>query len=194
MESSTSPRTTIAVFVAVIVMIAAGAALVLGLRPPPVQITINPPVPTATPGPTATPAPITVYVTGAVARPQSLVTLPAGSRVQDALAAAGGAAAEADLNAVNLAGLLRDGDQVFVPALSAAGNPLPTTMGGPKVRINLATAEELDALPGIGASTAAAIVAYREQNGPFTALADLDNVEGIGPALLEDIADLIVFD
>lgn len=194
MESGASPRTTIAVFVVVSVMIAIGAALVLGLRPQPVQISINPPASTATPGPSATPAPITVYVTGAVNRPQSLVTLAGGSRVQDALAAAGGAAADADLNAVNLAGLLRDGDQVFVPALAAAGNPLPTMMGGPKVRINLATAYELDALPGIGASTAAAIVAYREQNGPFASLADLDNVAGIGPALLESIADLIVFD
>jgi competence protein ComEA len=185
---------TILAFVAVIVVIVVGAALLLSSRPEPVTIVINPPVPTATPLPTQTPAPILVYVTGEVAKPETTVSLPAGSRVQDALDAAGGVTANADLERVNLAGILRDGDQVHVPSISGAAAELPTPSGGSIVYINTATLEELDMLPGVGPALAQAIIEYREANGPFTSMEDLDQVSGIGPAMLEDLEGLISFE
>ncbi|MBI5669665.1 MAG: helix-hairpin-helix domain-containing protein [Chloroflexi bacterium] len=188
-----SPRLTIVTFVIVALAIVAGAGLLLATRPPPVKITINPPLPTATPLPTDTPAPITVYVTGAVAKPESLLTLPRGSRVQDALDAAGGTLDSADLEQVNLAGLLRDGDQVHVPE-QGQEIVLPTPSGGGIVNVNAATAEELGTLPGVGPTLAERIIAYREANGAFANLEALDAVEGIGPALLEKIKDLVVFE
>jgi competence protein ComEA len=188
-----SPRVTILTFVIVIVALIAGAGLLLATRPQPVKITVNPPLPTVTPLPSATPAPITVYVTGAVGKPESLVTLPIGCRVQDAIEAAGGATADADLERVNLAGLLRDGDQVHVPARGQE-TALPTPGGGGVVNVNAATADELAALPNVGPTTAERIIQYREANGPFADLEALDAVEGIGPALLEKIRDLVVFE
>src|SRR5690554_5005995 len=100
-----SPRLTIAAFVIIALAIIGGAILLLSTRPEPVRITINPPPPTATPPATGTPGPITVYVTGAVGKPESMITLPSGSRVQDAIDAAGGAAENANLEGVNLAGI-----------------------------------------------------------------------------------------
>lgn len=188
-----SPRVTILVFVVVLLSIIGGAALLLSTQPQPVQITINPPLPTSTLLPSDTPSPIMVYITGAVVNPEQLLTLPPGSRVQDAIDAAGGTTETADLELVNLAGILRDGDQVHVPEINQE-IALPTASSGGIVHINSATAEELDTLPGVGPALAERIIAYRELNGPFTALEDLDHVEGIGPALLADLQDLIVFD
>lgn len=182
---------------AFIVIIA--AMLLLVTQPDPVQITINPPVPTATPQPSATPGPIVVYVTGAVNAPQTTVALPAGSRVGDALLAAGGTTADADLTLVNVAALVRDGDQVHVPAMNGAPAQtapliLPTRSGGAVVFVNTATVEELETLPRIGPAIAARIVAYRDENGPYLSLEDLGNVNGIGPATLEQLAPLVTFD
>lgn len=188
-----SPRNTIIAFVLVALAIIAGAILLLATRPTPVQITVNPPVPTSTPGPTDTPAPITVYVTGAVATPEQMITLPAGSRVQDAIAKAGGTTDGADLERVNLAGILHDGDQVDVP-LKDQPVTLATPSGGVIVHINTATLEELDTLPGVGPALAQRIINWREANGPFSSLEDLDAVEGVGPSLLEQIKDLVAFD
>lgn len=188
-----SPKVTILVFVVVLLSIIGGAALLLSTQPQPVQIIINPPVPTGTPLPSDTPAPIMVYITGAVANPEQTLTLPPGSRVQDAIDAAGGTTETADLELVNLASILRDGDQIHVPEINQEV-ALPTASGGGIVHINSATVEELDALPGVGPALAERIIAYRELNGPFTALEDLDHVEGIGPALLADLQGLIVFD
>ena len=153
--------------------------VVLAGRPQPVQITIIPPEPTTTPAPTATPLPIMVYVTGAVANPETTISLPQGSRVSDALAAVGGVLDNADLERVNLAGILHDGDQIHVPAYDQVAlgldevdaevgkDMLPTPSGGTVVYINTATQEELETLPGIGPATAQRIIEYREANGPF---------------------------
>jgi competence protein ComEA len=137
---------------------------------------------------------VAVHVAGRVRRP-GLVTLPAGSRVADAIGAAGGAAAGADLDRINLASRLRDGEQVLVlargqpaPAGSAAG----AGGGGPSapLDLNTASAEQLEALPGVGQVMAERIVAYREHQ-PFRSVADLRQVEGIGERRLAALKGLV---
>ncbi len=145
---------------------------------------------------------ILVYVAGAVVAP-GVYRFPADARVQQAIAAAGGATPEADLDTLNLAASMRDGDRVYVPrmgqpvpaAVGATGSVGATTAGvtqpiGP-VDLNRATVDELDALPGIGPATAAAIVAHREQKGPFSSVDGLLDVRGIGPAKLDTIRALV---
>lgn len=193
-SSQLSPKATIFLSFALIALIVVVGGLLLASRPGPTSITIHPPPPTDTPMPTATPGPLQIYVTGAVVNPQQTYSLPAGSRVADAINAAGGPNDNADRDRINLAGLLRDGDQIHVPALGADDIDLPTPMGGEKVRINSATQSELESLPGIGPVTAASIIEYREEAGSFEALDDLDEVPGIGPATLENLRDLVVFD
>ncbi len=143
---------------------------------------------------TSTPGSYTIYVTGEVAQPESIITLPPGSRVEDAIRAAGGATTNANLSLVNLAQALRDGDLVYVPPLAGDAIETPTPNHPPVVNVNTATAEELDTLPGIGPALAQAIVEYRTQNGAFTSLSDLDNVPGLGPAKLEALRELVVFE
>ncbi len=191
-----SSYAAIAAALLLVCVIALSGALLLHSRPEPVHITINPPAPTATPGPTATPLPILVYVTGEVLRSGTQHLLPHGSRVSDAVAAAGGFTDLADRERVNLAGILRDGDQVHVPSIEADrhGGPLPTPSGGRLVNLNTATLEELVALPNIGPVTAQRIIEFREQVSSFSALADLDQVPGIGPATIEALQDLVRFD
>src|SRR5688500_10102407 len=101
-----SPRALIAAFLLIATAIVGGIILLISTRPAPVEITIVPPVPTQAGLPTQTPAPITVYITGAVAAPDQLLTLPPNSRVQDALEAAGGASGSADLSRINVAAIL----------------------------------------------------------------------------------------
>lgn len=183
-----------AYLLAALALIGVGVLLLL-TRPQPVKITLNTPLPTSSPQPTNTPGPLVVYVTGAVMQPDTLITLPSGSRAQDAIDAAGGSLPDADLSAVNLAALLRDGDLIHVPSRSAETVNQPPTPNRPAlVRINSATVDELMTLPGIGEVTANAIIAYREANGPFTDLDALDAVDGIGPSTVEEIAEFIVFD
>lgn len=191
-----SSRATAAAFLTLATLIALSGALLLLSRPEPIHITINPPPPTATAAPTPTPLPMTIYVTGEVARPGTQQLLPHGSRVSDTVAAAGGFTDLAAEELVNLAGILRDGDQVHVPSIEAnrAGGALPTPSGGSMVNVNRATLEELVTLPGIGPVTAQNIIDFREQAGLFSALADLDDVAGIGPATLEKLRELIRFD
>jgi competence protein ComEA len=194
LPSDYSPRTTIIAFVVISAAIIVGVLVLLATRPEPVQITVNPPLPTHTSEPTPTRLPIMVYVTGAVAQPQTTVTLPYGSRVQDALEAVGGVTANADMTRVNVAALLYDGDQVHVPALGSAETGIATATGGEVIRINRATVEEIMTLPGIGQTTAEAIVAYRDANGAFSSMEDLDQVEGIGPSTLAELEGLISFE
>jgi len=94
---------------------------------------------------------------------------------------------------VNMADYLHDGDQVHVPVKGQTVE-LPTPSGGVVVHINTATAEQLDALPGIGPTLAADIIAYRDANGMFKSMSDLDKVPGVGPALMEQLQGLLAFD
>lgn len=165
------------------------------------------PAATGPPGPADPAAPagrIVVHVVGAVVSP-GVVVLADGARVADAIAAAGGAASDADTEQLNLARVLGDGEQVRVPHAGeqpAAPDPGPSppgassggaaagasggsTPGGGVVNINTAGASELETLPGIGPALAARIVEYRDGHGPFASVDDLTDVPGIGPAKLE---------
>lgn len=137
------------------------------------------------------PAPrLVVDVAGAVRRP-GLYRLRAGSRVDDAVRAAGGPTAKAALGAVNRAAPLADGVQVVVPVQGAGAAVAAGSPGGGPVDLNSATAEQLDTLPGIGPATAAKIVAYRQANGAFRSLAELDGVPGIGAGRLAQLQGLV---
>jgi competence protein ComEA len=132
---------------------------------------------------------ITVHVAGAVAAP-GVVEVAAGSRVGEALAAAGGVTPEADLTRVNLAAPLADGQQVLVPCAPPGGATV--LAGDGRVHLNVAGAEELEALPGVGPVLAQRIVAYREANGPFSVVEDLLDVPGIGEAKLAALREAVL--
>jgi competence protein ComEA len=132
-----------------------------------------------------------VHVAGAVRSP-GVYRLRDGERVQDAVRRAGGARAGADLNAINLAAKVADGQQVVVPRRGAAG-AVPVSgagagePGGPPqapVSLNTATAEQLDTLDGVGPATANKILEYRRQHGGFRSIDDLGEIPGIGPKRL----------
>ena len=140
---------------------------------------------------------IVVYVAGQVAVP-GIYTLAATARVNDAVLAAGGAKTTADLGVVNLAAALHDGERVYLPAVGEVVPPLievaPQVTGSSPaepVNINAATAAQLDVLPGVGPATAAAIVAHRQQYGPFQSVDQPGDVRGIGPAKLDALRGLV---
>jgi competence protein ComEA len=149
-------------------------------------------------------AAIVVDVVGAVRR-AGIVRLRAGARVIDAIAAAGGATAGADLTRLNLAAALTDGARVAVPSVggsapavdpgAVSGSAVAATGGAPStsvpVDLNTASADQLDALPGVGPATAAAIIKDREAHGPFRSVDDLGRVRGIGDAKLEQLRTLV---
>jgi competence protein ComEA len=142
----------------------------------------------------APPREFVVHVAGAVAQP-GLYRLPEGSRIDDAIAEAGGAKPKAELDLVNLAAPLADGQQVVVPLRGSAGAVGGVEAGaaspGGKVHLNSATLEQLDELPGVGPVTAQQILAYRDANGAFRSVDELDAVPGIGPATLEQLRPLV---
>ncbi len=142
-----------------------------------------------------------VDVSGAVVAP-AVVSLAAGARVQDAIDAAGGLTADADLTAINRAAPLVDGQKVQVPRIgeaaqletgvdASAGTAAASEAGTALVNINTADEAALDELPGIGPATAQAIIEDREANGPFTVAEDLMRVSGIGEKKFEQLQDLI---
>lgn len=129
-----------------------------------------------------------VHVAGAVNRP-GVYQLAAGARVADAVEAAGGAVAEADLDRINLAAPVTDGAQVFVIRRGEEAPPGAADPGAADrvVDLNTATVEQLDALPGVGPATAQAIIDHREEHGPFKSVEQLLDVRGIGEAKLSQI-------
>jgi competence protein ComEA len=139
---------------------------------------------------------LVVDVVGAVRRP-GLVRLREGSRVADAIAHAGGLARGAERAGVNFAAPVSDGQQVLVPQRGAvaagagAGTGAASSASGP-VSLSSATAEQLDALPGVGPVTAEKIVAYRQQHGAFRSVDELDAISGIGPSRIADLRGLVV--
>lgn len=163
----------------------------LAHRPPPVTFTVLPPQPTPPPAPSPTAAPVRFHILGAVNAP-GVYTLPPGARVQDAIEAAGGASADANLERLNLAAVVEDQQQIIVPGRQAAtGSGALEGPGVDLVNINTADSEALQTLPGIGPATADKIIAYREEHGPFNAIDDIVNVKGIGEATLEKLRPLI---
>jgi competence protein ComEA len=179
-----------------------GAALLFVRRPSSEPIEILPPptpAPTAAPSATPTPGPLRIDVAGAVVSP-GVYTLPRGSLVTDALAAAGGPAANADLDRINKAMPLQDTMQVYVPrvgqSIPAVINPptpsAPTRPGqtaglSKPVNLNTASLDELDTLPGVGPATAQQVVEGR----PYGAIEDLLRVKGIGQATFDKLKDLV---
>ena len=137
---------------------------------------------------------LVVHVAGAVNRP-GLYELDDGSRIDDAIAEAGGAKPKAALELVNLAAPTADGQQVLVPlrgAVAAAGGESGGSAApAGKVSLNSATIDQLDALPGIGPVTAQQIIDFRTANGGFGSIEELDAVPGIGPARLEQLRELV---
>jgi competence protein ComEA len=137
------------------------------------------------------PPALVVHVVGAVRRP-GLYRLKEGSRIADAVARAGGATRRADVSLVNLAAPVVDGAQVVVPrrlAERGPGGSASTQPSGP-LHLNTATLEQLDALPGVGPSTAQKILDFRAEHGAFTSIDELDAVPGIGPARLEQLREV----
>lgn len=141
--------------------------------------------------PSAAPSELVVHVAGRVAAP-GVLRLPGGSRVGDAIAAAGGALGDAALEQLNLARQLADGEQVLVPG---PGVPPPAAVAGAAASglldLNLATAEDLDELPGVGPVLAERILAHREAIGRFSSVEELRDVEGIGDATFRDLAPAV---
>lgn len=173
------------------------------------RVELVPPEPPGSTAPAPTPqvgeaaetaSTVVVAVVGLVGRP-GLVTVPSGARVADAIAAAGGLLPGTDPAAVNLAAVVVDGQQIAVgvpaagagPAESPGGLAAPHggAVGGARVNLNTATAEDLDGLPGIGPVLARRIVAHRDERGPFRSVDQLDDVPGIGPAIAAELAELV---
>lgn len=150
--------------------------------------------------PVPTEKPIIVHVTGAVPRP-GVYALAQGSRVQDAISAAGGFLADAEKSGINLARALEDGEQLDIPYIAGSspviGTEIPSLVltepssSSELININTASQAELETLPGIGPTTAQKIIQYREQNGAFVSTENIINVSGIGPGTYERIKDLI---
>ena len=166
-----------------------------------------------------TPLTVRIHVAGAVVHP-GVYTVSSSARVVDAVRAAGGATSRADLERINLAQTIVDTEQVFVPSRSSRTTkvtvaprlrPSRTTIPvvastvpasvpsatssvattAPLINLNSATAAQLDTLPGVGPSTAKAIISYRNRKGPFGKVEDLLNVPGIGPAKVAAIRDQV---
>ncbi|MGA9347272.1 MAG: helix-hairpin-helix domain-containing protein [Anaerolineae bacterium] len=186
------------VLITVINLVVLGGVIFFLRRPPPPELTIASPTPTATPLPTPTPRPLRVYVSGAVTH-ADVYELPAESIVKNAIEAAGGATSEADLDRINLALSVADGQHIYVPKLGEESPPIspPTEpsdiasgKAGSKININIASQSEIETLPGIGPSKAQGII----ENRPYSSIEEIKKVPGIGEATFQQIKDLITVD
>jgi competence protein ComEA len=161
----------------------------------PVATSSGPAVPASSMVVTATPAPLVVVDVAGRVRHPGLIRLRAGSRVADALRAAGGVRPHTDLTSLNLAAPLVDGEQVLVggpgPTAATAPDGSTSASGSSPVDLNTADVSTLDELPGIGPVLAQRIVDYRTTHGRFTAVSQLQDVSGIGPAKYADLHDLV---
>lgn len=141
-----------------------------------------------------TPGLLMVDITGAVNSP-GVFYMPQGSRLLDAVQEAGGVTSEADLNVINLAAPIHDGEKIYIPYIADNfPKPIPSpffTQTSQQININTATAADLTKLPGIGEERAFDIINYREANGPFLNIEDIQNVPGIGAGIFEQIKNLI---
>jgi competence protein ComEA len=205
----------VAFLAAVATALALGAVVLLVRRDDnaPIQILLpTPEVRAAAPGTGSGAAPVdggktpamSVYVSGAVRNP-GVYPLGEDARLADALAAAGGATGDAQLESVNLALRVKDEAHYRIPRVGETPPPAPNTFGGQAlapvasaleeesglIDLNSASEALLDTLPGIGKTLASAIVDYRERNGPFSSVEDIINVPKIGPATYEKIRDLV---
>jgi len=150
--------------------------------------------------PTPTSPLIAVHISGQVYSPGVYYLAP-GSRVQDALLVAGGCTEQADADQINLAARLNDGQKLYIPAKGEVLNvnnpiqtPLPTNSSWELpavIDLNLASQQELESLPGIGPTKAREIIAYRQKNGRFVTIEEIQNVPGIGAALFNKIQPYI---
>ena len=190
-------RGEIAGLIVVLVALLGGAGLWYA-RSLPKPVTIAEEAPGAGAASASSPSPVPsliVDVAGAVRRP-GVYEFGEGDRVIDAIERAGGPLAKADLSLLNLAAPLTDGTQILVPKTGppgttpAAGGAGSGAAGG-LLNVNTASATDLETLSGIGEVLAATIVEYRDQNGPFASVDDLEDVSGIGPATLDEIRDQI---
>ena len=170
---------------ALVVAVIAGGGLVAARQTSPSALTIQPAA--ATP---SAPVLLKVHVTGAVATP-GVYTFKNGDRVEDAVAAAGGATADGNPNALNLAARLVDGQQVAVPRTGEPTSPAAAGSAPRRVSINTATLAELDTLPGVGPATGQKIIDYRARNGPFLRIEDLLDLKLVPAATFNQIKDLI---
>lgn len=139
---------------------------------------------------------ITVHITGAINNP-GVIILEEGARIVDALEAAGGETEEADVNRLNLAYVLEDGEKLYIPSKNEEEQEYITqgkdnmSEGQSKININSAQIEELITLPEVGEATANKIIEYRKENGKFQKIEDLKNVPGIGDSKYENIKTMI---
>ena len=180
-------RALVAGVVALLVLVVAGKLL---LRPQPPAV--PPPVRVAARAAASSSTTLFVNVVGAVRRP-GLYRLKDGSRVADAVTRAGGPTPRAQIELLNLAARIADGEQIVVPrrgAVGAVATPGGGVAAGP-VHLNSATLEQLDGLPGVGPVTAQKILDYRQQHGAFGSVDELDAIPGIGPARLGTLRDLV---
>lgn len=181
-------------FFTLVVLALAAMVLIQARRPSPQPILLSTATPLPLPESTPTPRPLRVYVSGAVQQPD-VYALPPDSIVKDAILAAGGPADDADLERINLALPVADGQQVHVPRVGEESPPIQspsgTTGSGGMVNVNTAGTDALESLPGIGPMLAQRIVEYREAHGPFVQIEDIMEVSGIGPGTFEKIRDLI---
>lgn len=181
------------VLVAVAVLLIAGG-IAWWSRPRPEPVATPRPAAPAVRGSTPTSAAtLVVAVAGKVRRP-GLVELPAGSRVADAIKAAGGTVEDTDVGYLNLARKVTDGELIVVGATPPPGVPPGSgdaAAGNGKINLNTATAQQLDGLPGVGPVLAEHILRFRDAHGGFRSVADLRQVDGIGPARYEQLKDLV---